>query len=354
MPANQYGSLNYFLSIVTISTAVGILGLDSTLTTFLAKGITKMLSEAVFLTWMAAIVLAVFMLLIFASLPLMLTSLGVLFSVFSAAEILGNRSYREYMIVLIAQKLVSIVSVPLLYSFYGIDGALYGYAISYFPVCYRFFASTKKISFSISTFRPIKKFFFHSFGVGISRVLPLFSDKLIILPLFGVSILGYYQFGIQVLSVISVIPVILYHYLLPQEAAENKSFDIKKVERLGVISSVSITIILMILTPTIITHLFPEYKKSTLSTQIVLLAAIPLSISALFNSSLLAKEKSFQVLMASAIFLVTQYIFIGALGWIYGLLGLSLSTVIASIIQAVFLVLVNRKISAAKTKISEL
>jgi O-antigen/teichoic acid export membrane protein len=158
-----------------------------------------------------------------------------------------------------------------------------------------------------------------------------------------------------VLSVIYVIPVILYHYLLPQEAADSKNFDIKKVEKLGLISSASITIILIILTPTIIANLFPEYKNALVSTQVVLLAAIPLSISALFNSSLLAKEKSFQVLVASAIFLVTQYVLIYTLGSIYGLIGISISTVNASIIQAAFLIIVSRKIStSAKTKISRL
>jgi O-antigen/teichoic acid export membrane protein len=351
MLPSSYGSLNYFLSVVTISSAVGMLGFESTLTTFLAKGVTKMLSESVFLTWTAGLIISIVLFLIFNSIPLILVSLGMLFFILSAAEVLGKRVYREYMMLLVIQRLISLVSVPLLYAFFGIDGALYGYSISYFPLCYRFFASSRKISFSISTLRPIKNFFFHSYALGISRALVLFSDKLVIVPLFGVGILGYYQFGIQMLSTVSVIPLVLYHYLLPQEAAK-PNLNVKKVERLGVISSVTITMVLIILTPTIISHLFPGFRNALLSTQVILLAGIPLSMSAILNSFFMAREKSFQVLLASAIFLGTQYALIYILGWIYGLLGLSLSTVAASTVQAVFLFMMKRKISTTSLQIS--
>jgi hypothetical protein len=43
---NSNGSLNYYISISTISASIGIMGFDPTLTTFTAKGLTKMVAES--------------------------------------------------------------------------------------------------------------------------------------------------------------------------------------------------------------------------------------------------------------------------------------------------------------------
>jgi O-antigen/teichoic acid export membrane protein len=342
MTANNYGSLNYYISIVTIFTSIGIMGLDTTLTTFVAKGVHKMVSESISIVLISGIVFSTILSLIFMSLPLILTFLGQMFFVLSTSEMLGRHHYKEFMIVLIIARLITLASIPLLFDIYGVNGALYGYAISFLPLSYRFFISLRKFNLSLSTLRPIKRFFFHSYALGIFKHLVYFSDKLIIMPLFGFGILGYYQFGIHMLTIVSIIPIILSNYLLPQEAG-NKNIKGKKLERLGIFSSLTITIFLIILTPIIITNLFPSFENAILSTQIILLAGIPFTMVAIFNSLLLAREKSFHVFVASGIFLVMQYALIASLGSLYGLIGLSLSMVIASITQTAYLYLMKRK-----------
>jgi O-antigen/teichoic acid export membrane protein len=342
MTANDYGSLNYYISIVTISTSIGIMGLDITLTTFVAKGLVKMVSESSSLVLISGIVLSIILSLIFMSLPLILTFLGQMFFVLSTSEMLGRHHYKEFMIVLIIERVITLASIPLLFGIYGVNGALYGYAISFLPLSYRFFISLRKFKLSLSTLRPIKRFFFHSYALGTFKHLVYFSDKLIIMPLFGFGVLGYYQFGIHMLTTLSIIPIILSNYLLPQEAG-NKNTKGKKLEMLGIFSSLIITIFLVIISPIIITNLFPRFENAILSTQIILLAGIPFTVVAIFNSLLLAREKSFHVFVASGIFLVVQYALIASLGSLYGLIGLSLSMVIASITQAIYLYLMKRK-----------
>jgi O-antigen/teichoic acid export membrane protein len=342
MGANSYGSLNYYISVSTIFSSIGIMGFDSTLATFLAKGLTKMRTEASFLVLVAGILLSIILALIFMSLPLVLTFLGLTFFTLALSEMLGSHLYKEFMVLLIIQRLITLISIPLLFHIYGINGALYGYAISYLPLSYRFFISLSKLDISLSTLIPNKKFFFHSFGLGISKNLPYFSDKLIIMPIFGLGILGYYQFGVQVLITISIIPIILYDYLLPHRAG-GKVANEKRLEIFGIFSSVVITIFLIIVIPIVISNLFPRFENAVFSTQIILIAGIPLTMISIFNSLLMAREKSSYVIIGSGIFLIIQYISIIMLGLLYGLIGLSASTVIASTVQTVYLFLIKRK-----------
>jgi O-antigen/teichoic acid export membrane protein len=143
---------------------------------------------------------------------------------------------------------------------------------------------------------------------------------------------------------VSVLPVILSHYLLPQQAA-NKNENIKKIERLGLILSVLMTVSLIYLTPIIISRFFPLFKVAQTATQIVLLAGIPLSVVAIVSSFLMARQKSLDILISSGIFLGTEYALITVLGQWYGLVGISLSPVLAASAQALYLLVNRRKIS---------
>lgn len=351
MGATSYGSLNYYISVSTIAFSVGIMGFESMLPTFLPKGITRMLGQASALILISGIGLSIVLYMIFGSLSLVFAFVGLLFSTFSLAELLGKHLYKEFMILLIVSRLITLVSVPLLFNLYGVDGALYGYAISLFPVSYRFFISLRKFDLSLSTLITIKNFFFHSYALGIFKNLVFFSDKLLIMPIFGLEILGSYQFGLQVLTAVSVIPIILYDYLLPQWAG-GKKIEGKKIQLIGLLTSLAITVTMIFLVPQIITNLFPSFQNSVLSTQIMLLAGIPLTMIAIFNSSFMANEKSYYVIAASGIFLATQYILIVCLGSLYGLVGLSVSTVIASTAQATYLVMMTRKVKLSDSQIA--
>jgi O-antigen/teichoic acid export membrane protein len=342
MQAHDYGSLNYFIAIVSILTSVGILGFDSTLTTFLAKGIRAMVPEAGTLVLLFSAVIAIILFLIFHSISVSLLLLVMIFFTFSTAEILGNQSYKEFMVVMIVQRVLTLILVPLLFHFQGIEGAILGFAFSHLPVCYRFFLAMRQFRMFISTIQPIKKFFLHSYMLGISKTLPYFSDKIIIVPLFGTAVAGYYQFGIQMLTVTSIIPVILYSYLLPRQAGGGDISSSKKTGILGIVTCSVIILFLVILMPTIVNNLFPSFKNAIYSSQIILLAGLPFTIVAIINSMLLAKERSIHVAIAAGLFLVTQYTLIITVGTYFGLLGLSISTVIAAIVQAMYLYLKSR------------
>ena len=85
-------------------------------------------------------------------------------------------------------------------------------------------------------------------------------------------------------------PVIFNNYLLPQQAA-NKNENIKKLEGLGMLLSILMTVSLIYLTPGIIYYLFPRFEIAQTATQIVLLAGIPLSMVGILSAHLMTREK---------------------------------------------------------------
>ena len=44
-------------------------------------------------------------------------------------------------------------------------------------------------------------------------------DKLMIVPLFGFGLLGNYYLGLQVVSILGIIPGVIFTYILPQDAS---------------------------------------------------------------------------------------------------------------------------------------
>jgi hypothetical protein len=129
--ATQFGRLNYDISIASLLTAVGLMGLDTTLTAFLAKGISRMVNESTFLILLSSVVLSVIFFIVFSSLSLVLLILGMLFFGLVEAEQLGKSEFKKYMCLMLAQRILTLLLVPIFYAIFGIEGALYGFAFSY-------------------------------------------------------------------------------------------------------------------------------------------------------------------------------------------------------------------------------
>jgi O-antigen/teichoic acid export membrane protein len=192
---------------------------------------------------------------------------------------------------------------------------------------------------SVSSILPIKEYFFHSAILGIAKVLPYLFDKLLILPLFGLTVLGYYQFGVQVLTVVSMLPVIIYGYLLPRESKNSSNDSIRVYTKLGIITSGILSASLIFFLPSIVVNLFPSFISAIFPAQVILMAGVPLTISSVYNSVYMARKKSWHVVIGSLIFIGSQSLFIVLLGNLLGIVGLSISTVIASTIQCAYLII---------------
>ncbi len=341
--ANEFGLLNYEISIATLLTSIGIMGFDTTLVSFLAKGVNKMLYEATFLIIVLAGLMVLLMMVFYPSYPVISLLLSMLLFSLVEANNLGKHSFKKYMWLMIIQRVLTLIFVPLFYFIFGIQATLYGFVLSYILTSYEFFRWLKHIRISISTLIPIKKYFIHSSILGVAKVLPYFFDKLLILPLFGLSIVGYYQFGVQVLTIVSMLPVIFYGYILPRESKKSSDDSIKVFSKFGLISSSILSILLIVSLPTIIISLFPTFIPVIFSSQVILLAGVPLTISSIYNSIFMAKEKSWEVVLGTLIFVCFQSMGIVILGNLMGIVGLSIATTLAAITQCIYLVYIGNK-----------
>ena len=179
----------------------------------------------------------------------------------------------------------------------------------------------------------------HSYAMELARTISMFSDKLLIAPLFGFTVLGLYQLGAQFLLFLGMVPTILYHYLLPQEASGIHSrkigigaFIISSILAIGFVASV----------PWIISTLFPNFTSSILAAQLMSMGIIPMTVTSILSSRFLGMERSRPVFIGATTYVATQYTTIIILGNIFGIAGLAMALIIALTVQAVYLLAASR------------
>jgi O-antigen/teichoic acid export membrane protein len=175
----------------------------------------------------------------------------------------------------------------------------------------------------------------------------LYFDKLVIAPLFGYAILGYYQLGFQFLLFLGMVPISFYQYLIPEESSGLKK---TKVRSLGLIVSIGLTVMLFLASPWILEHLFPHYMASLNSMRIMSIGIIPMMIVWTLNSKFLNIGDTKYVLLGSAIYLTFQISLILYLGKIMNVIGLALAVVLALIAQALFLYISDNRLEHKQQK----
>jgi len=156
----------------------------------------------------------------------------------------------------------------------------------------------------------------------------------VIAPIFGYYVLGLYQLGFQFFMFLSIIPLSLYYYLLPEESSgKNK----KMIKILGFAASIIAAIAVYLAVPYLIQRLFPAFIDSTQIVRIMSIAVIPSTVSAIFNATLLGRGESRTVLTAGLIYIISLVILLITLGQAIGTIGMAVTLVIAQTIQATYL-----------------
>lgn len=337
--AESYGVLNYYLASTFIFGTVALLGLNPTVTTYLAKGVKKVKYQSNLLAIVSSVAFIGPLILLTGYLPLSVLLIGVALFQMSVAELLGRKMYKEYTFILVGQRAAQILLGISLYFVYGIDGVILGYTLAFLAFSYRYMITIKNFRPDISYLRSNFKFMMHSYALELARTISMFSDKLLIAPLFGFTVLGLYQLGAQFLLFLGMVPTIFYHYLLPEEASGTHS---KRLGRGGFVVSSILAIGFVVTVPWIITTFFPNFTDSILAAQLMSMGIIPMTVTSTLSSRFLGMERSRPVFIGAVIYVATQYITIVILGNIFGMVGLALSLIIALTVQAVYLLGASR------------
>ncbi|MBA3977932.1 MAG: polysaccharide biosynthesis C-terminal domain-containing protein, partial [Nitrosopumilus sp.] len=194
--------------------------------------------------------------------------------------------------------------------------------------------SIREFDFRFDQIRGKMKFSLHAYAFNMSTAFLLYFDKLIILPLFGYAVLGYYQISLQFLLFVGMIPISLYQYLLSSESADTEK---TKLRVLGYGVSVILALLLFVASPWLIQKFFPNFENSIDALRIVSIGIMPMTMVWTINSRLFKIGKSKFVAIGSAIYLSVQITLIYLLGHALGVMGLAIALDIALTVQAAFL-----------------
>jgi O-antigen/teichoic acid export membrane protein len=334
----QYGQMSYLIAIAGTFSVIFRFGLPHTISVYQAKKdlITsnQVNTLAIITTSIGAIIL------LFIDPFAAILSLSISFLLMNLYNLLGLKNYKKHAIIDIIKSILVIILPISLFFVIDMPGILLGIMIGNFLCSVQFL---KKISFKVQSFNKIRKNFkviIHNYGADISSNLPRVADKLLIAPLFGFSLVGIYQFNLQILFALEILPIMLHGFLLSEESS-GKSIHWKFI--LAIIGIAGLLVFaVIIISPIFVSELFPQFQEGVFSLQILSFSLFPLVTSAIFSAKLQAKEST-RVGYSAIVRIVSLLSLIVILGESYGLVGLSIAVLISSTMYAVFLVILNYK-----------
>jgi O-antigen/teichoic acid export membrane protein len=343
----HYGEVSYFIAIASIASTVSFLGASTTVVVYTAKG-EKILSSIFSVTIITTLISSIVLFLLFNNIGVSLYIIGALIFGLATADLLGQKLYKNYSKYIITQKLLFISFSLFFYYILGPQGVILGYAVSFFPYLLRIYNGFKESKATISSIKPHVGFMINSYVLDLSRTFSGQTDKLIVAPLLGFSLLGNYQLGLQFLSLLGILPNIVYQYILPHDASGSAN---KKLKKMIIFVSIFLAILGIFLAPVVLPYLFPKFKEAVGVIRIISLAIIPMSINLIYISKFLGNEKSKLVLIGSVIYLSIQISSIIILGKMIGVNGVAIAVVIAAFSEMIYFVSVDRFIRK-KTNVS--
>jgi O-antigen/teichoic acid export membrane protein len=334
----SYGEVSYFIAISGIGVIISFMGAGSTLQVYAAKGI-KIQSTIYFIVLLTSTAASIIIFVIFQNVSMSVYLLGNVVYGMVTAEALGKKSYKTYFIYVVMQRGLMAVLAIFLYHMIGVNGIILGIGISFLLCSVGIYNSFRSSKIDFAMLKPRLAFVMNSYLLDITRTFSTSVDKLIIAPLFGFVLLGNYQLGIQVLSVLTIMPGVVYNYILSHDASGNPNRLLKKF---SILLSVLFAILSIILAPILLPVFFPKFTHAIEVIQIVSLAVIPISISNTYISKFMGHEKNRIVLIGSGIFLTVQITTIIFFGKFFGINGIASSFLVATSSEALYLALIDR------------
>lgn len=338
LDVEEYGQISYFLSIGSIVSTISLIGSANMLSVYLPK---KIQLESTLYLISIVIGLAAFTTLffIFSNVSIGTYVIGMIFVGLAGSEIIASKQYNSYPKYLISSKILMVVLSIGLYYIIGVNGVILGLGLALFPYLRRIYEGFRKTKIDFSLLRTRREFMINSFILNISSAFKGSIDKLIIAPMVGFVLLGNYQLGLQFLAVMNMLPLIVFKYILPQDA---EGIPNKKLKYITILSSIGITGLGVFLAPIIIPLFFPKYTVAIEVIQIVSISVVPFTISLIFMSEFLGNEKIRIILFGSLIFIAVLISSIILLGKNFGINGIAAGIVFADIAEVIFYYLIHK------------
>jgi O-antigen/teichoic acid export membrane protein len=342
--AEQYGQLSYFLAIAGAASTVSLIGSQSTITVYAAKNV-KILSTVYFLTLISGSIAAIVVFFMLYKTEISLYVVCAMIFNLSVSEILGRKLFVTYAKYALANKILTIVLSIGLYYIIGFQGIILGIALAYSPYFIRIYKCFRYEKIDFTLLKPRLGFMITGYLTSLSGSFNGLLDKLIIAPLLGFAILGNYQLGLQFFSILYILPVIIYKYTLPYDSVGNPK---KKLKELTILASVVIAVLGVVISPILVSSVFPKYTEAIGVIQIISPAIIPGTITLMYISKFLGSEKNRIILIGSILNVVIQLVSVIILGQMFGVNGAAVALDIAVVSEMIFFIIADRFVKESK------
>ena len=338
---SAYGRVNWLISVAMFASVFCLLGLEKTVVTYYAKeGREGLVDEAVTAVFLTSLAAGVVMGLLIEPLVGLLAFSTSLFSMTISCE-LGGRRYRRCMWIWLGSWLATIPLGVGMYLWLGLLGLLLGYTL---PTLAFALPSLRRLRLlhghpSMGEVRSKAGFASKAFGTDVATSSTWLLDKILIGSVFGMAALGLYQLAYQVFMALSILPGILFSYLLPEKSAGAKT---REVEVCTILASIALAVSAVLLSPWIIPWAFPKFAGSVALVQIMSLGLIPCTVAMARMSDLFAKERPGAVLTSCATALAVGIAGIVCLGSLLGTVGLAMGMLLLQTTLAISLTVLGR------------
>lgn len=335
---SEYGEIHYFLGIVGIVSALALFVTQDSIIVLISKKL-KIESTFYFISIIVGISFSIGLMIVFYRLDASLLLLGYIINTLAIGSLLGKKYYSSYGKYVILQKSLTLVLGLGFYFSFGYEGILYALALSYAGFLIIIFKNFKRTEINFSVLKPKMAFIFNNYLRQVTAGFGSGLDKIIIAPLLGFALLGNYSLALVIISVMMIPSMILYKYILPQDARGETN---KKLRINLILISIGISGLGIIIAPTLIDIFFPKFVEVKDIIQIMSIAVVIRTVLVLYESKFLGLEKSKIVLVSAIIQVVSITVGMIVLGLTFGIVGLAYAYVIAVSLKLVFCVLTDK------------
>lgn len=333
-----YGEISYIISIAVISSTISLAGMSNVLIVYGAKNVK--IQSTVFLIGLISSAITSLIVFFFVAKDVTVSLYVIGFVIFTliTAELIGRKLFLKYSKIIIIQKIMLVVFSITLYHLIGLQGVVLGIALSFLVFSFIIYKTFKEMKVDFSIFKGRHRFAINSFLLDISSAFNGSLDKIIIAPLLGFSLLGNYQLGLQFISLLHIIPGMLFSYILSQDAS---GISTKFIKKIIIYISIILAVLSITLSPIFVPALFPKFTDAVLAIQIMSVSIIPSAITSTYISKYLGLANSKIVIIGSGSYLTIQIISLIILGNMYGLNGAAIAVVISSLAHVIYFVTID-------------
>ncbi len=329
----EYGEISYLISIASIGAIFTGIATENVITVYAAKRIEiiKILSVISIIT---SIFGSVLLILLFERLDIGILSIGLVLNNIGIGHILGRKEFVNYSKFMFIQKGLTIILGLIAIHFFSYEGLIFALGFSYMIFIIRIVKITRESKLKFSLLKEKWKFILDNYVMMLVGSMINQLDKILIMPMLGLVVLGNYSLAIQILVILNSLSSIVFKFILPQDSTNISTKNIKKYL---ILTSIGISLFGIFILPEIISILFPKYIDAIDAIKILSLEIVPSSISIILLSKFLSLEKSRYVLISYSIGLITLVTGIIILGPIYGIVGLATVYVLSTTLSTIFL-----------------